>query len=68
MKPENSSRVLAGLKLSREACSQALMCLLILLLSHSNTYSDWPLAIFALVMTASLARLIWLASRPAANG
>lgn len=68
MPDQNRIRRNAGLKLSREACFQSLMCLLILLLSHSNTYSDWPLAIFALVMTASLARLIWLASRPAANG
>lgn len=57
-----------GKKLSRESCFQALMCLLILLLSHSDTYADWPLALFALAMAASLTRLIWLASRRAASG
>lgn len=55
-------------KLSRESCFQALMCLLIFLLSHSDTYADWPLALFALAMAASLTRLIWLASRRAASG
>lgn len=44
----------------KEAWLWSLFALLTFLLSHSTTYADWPLSLFAATLTICLIRLVFL--------
>jgi hypothetical protein len=51
-------------RIAKEPWFWSLMALLTFLLSHSSTFADWPLAIFALALIGCLLRLVYLARSP----
>jgi len=50
----------AGTRATKEPWFWSLMALLTFLLSHNSTYADWPLPVFAVLMSGCLLRLIFL--------